>query len=59
MTKIKATKKGQISFGDNSPNVQGKGFKFTIKNIDTKSFLGGLITGILSSLIAAYIWSLI
>ena len=59
MNNIKATKNGQISFGDNSPNVQGNNNQFKLKQIDKKSFIGGFVLGILSSLIASFIWSLI
>lgn len=59
MNKIKADKGGQISFGDNSPNVQGVNNRFNFKKIDRKSFWGGFLTGVFSSLIASVIWSLI
>lgn len=59
MNNIKAKKGGQISFGDNSPNVKGSKNRFNLKKIDRKSFWGGFLTGVLSSLIASIIWSLI
>jgi hypothetical protein len=59
MKNIKANNKGQISFGANSPNLQGSDNRFNFKVIDKKSFGGGFFMGVLSSLLASYIWTLI
>lgn len=56
--KIKATKKGQISLGDNSKNTIGNG-NFNRLNVKFKYYTAGFITGVVTSIIASIIWNYI